>query len=587
MHTIVKPRLDELASPRRNHFFYGKLLDELHLRMEQDYFKGKRWMLNRLALGHGVLCGLKVTKDGKCVRLSPGVAIDAYGREIVVPHEVCIDPSKIAAECGTVRDREPEENHVYLALCYHECKADFVPVLVTDCKPQEECAPSTIVESYCIEVRVGTPPAVDPVTKDLRAALCRALGSSENADQKRERLCELLTKWPCATVSGDACVVLAAIEFAEGGTVGAIDSRPREQVYSNDLLLDLLLCLHGDGQGPQGPKGDPGPPGLGLDPDLPKILDTAWEHNAVYSWLEGREKPGRFPKGFFSDDEGILTTAALNQRIIAGKDVPLFTIYFNRKLAGIDDQTFILRIKYRYTSLQQDQLTPTDFYQELGVCGDILLVDGTIPTPHTQEDSVFAASFIPRKEFFHRLVQLLQVGWQRPSPTQGQPQRELATVTLQVQLKGDFVWASDESGFREGLVLDADNIGGLVGQAGPRSGAVVRGGKNPSGNLTQGGDFEGWFGVTLFAPDRTRPLPTVDPPTTVFSPADIAACPPRVSINLATAPQLTAAGLTAAQAAKVVEARRQSWFVNSQDVAGRAGIPDEVLRNLRDKIIFL
>ena len=67
MDGIVRQRIDELASPRRNHFFYGKLLDELHLRMEQDYFNGKRWMLNRLGLGHGVLCGLEVTADGPYV----------------------------------------------------------------------------------------------------------------------------------------------------------------------------------------------------------------------------------------------------------------------------------------------------------------------------------------------------------------------------------------------------------------------------------------------------------------------------------------------------------------------------------------
>jgi hypothetical protein len=305
MHTIVKPRLDELATPRRNHFFYGKLLDELHLRMEQEYFNGRRWMLNRMGLGRGVLCGLKVTPDGKHVRVSPGVAIDAYGREIVVPHEVCIDPSKIAAECGTVRDRKSTEAQVYIVLCYHECKADFVPVLVTDCKPREECAPSTIVESYCVEVRKGTPPAVEPATKELRERLCKALSSGETADEKRRNLCELLMSWPCATVSGDACVVLAAIEFAEGGTVGAIDSRPREQVYSNELLFDLLLCLHADGQGPkgdpgpkgetgdrgpQGPQGEPGPPGAGLNPNLTKIAEINWPHNE--RWPLGRFMEG-------------------------------------------------------------------------------------------------------------------------------------------------------------------------------------------------------------------------------------------------------------------------------------------------------
>jgi hypothetical protein len=81
--------------------------------------------------------------------------------------------------------------------CYRECKADFVPALVTDCKPQDQCAPSTIVESYCLEVRAGEPPAVAPHNE----ALCEALNDGKDADDKRKRLCEVLSKAPCVTVA--------------------------------------------------------------------------------------------------------------------------------------------------------------------------------------------------------------------------------------------------------------------------------------------------------------------------------------------------------------------------------------------------
>src|SRR5690242_17853966 len=127
MDMLVKQRLDELAAPKRNNYFYGKLLDEMHLRLEQDYFYGKRALLNRLALGSGVLCGLVVEKDGKFVKVSAGVAIDGYGREIIVPQDVRIDTSKVSADCCTVRDRKPEETPLYLTLCYRECKTDFEP----------------------------------------------------------------------------------------------------------------------------------------------------------------------------------------------------------------------------------------------------------------------------------------------------------------------------------------------------------------------------------------------------------------------------------------------------------------------------
>ena len=81
--------LAQLQAPRRNRYFYGKLLDVLHLTMEQQYAIAGSAHLNRLNFGPGVLCGLGVTAlnrdDGHGVRVEPGVAFDALGRRIVVP----------------------------------------------------------------------------------------------------------------------------------------------------------------------------------------------------------------------------------------------------------------------------------------------------------------------------------------------------------------------------------------------------------------------------------------------------------------------------------------------------------------------
>ena len=81
--------LTRLVSPSRNRYYYGKLLDAYHLELEQSYGNSKRWLLNRLSLGAGVLCGLgvRLTPDRKRVRVLPGVAIDYWGREIIVPQE--------------------------------------------------------------------------------------------------------------------------------------------------------------------------------------------------------------------------------------------------------------------------------------------------------------------------------------------------------------------------------------------------------------------------------------------------------------------------------------------------------------------
>src|SRR5262245_17127605 len=71
MHTIheMERLLRTLTAPRRNFYYYGKLLDVPHFQMEQGYENLKRWRLNHLSLGEGVLCGLGITEvDGQvCV----------------------------------------------------------------------------------------------------------------------------------------------------------------------------------------------------------------------------------------------------------------------------------------------------------------------------------------------------------------------------------------------------------------------------------------------------------------------------------------------------------------------------------------
>ena len=71
----------------RNKYFYGKLLSVRDFETEQFYMNGKRHLLNRLIHGSGVVCGLRVEKvenDNQAVRITPGVALDSWGREILV-----------------------------------------------------------------------------------------------------------------------------------------------------------------------------------------------------------------------------------------------------------------------------------------------------------------------------------------------------------------------------------------------------------------------------------------------------------------------------------------------------------------------
>jgi len=103
--------------PRRVNFFSGMVLTASDLAVEQEYHRGMRYLHNHLH-GHGTVTGLDVTVTSGGVVVSPGVAIDACGREIVVaqPMTVRVQPRRDTR--GWVRD---------LVIEWHETAAGPVP----------------------------------------------------------------------------------------------------------------------------------------------------------------------------------------------------------------------------------------------------------------------------------------------------------------------------------------------------------------------------------------------------------------------------------------------------------------------------
>ena len=69
----------------RNKYFYGKLLSVDDFELEQRYMNDKRRMLNCFVLGAGVVAGLYVVRvDEQTISVEAGLALDSWGREIVV-----------------------------------------------------------------------------------------------------------------------------------------------------------------------------------------------------------------------------------------------------------------------------------------------------------------------------------------------------------------------------------------------------------------------------------------------------------------------------------------------------------------------
>jgi hypothetical protein len=252
-----------LAAPRRNRYYYGKLLDVAHMAMEQDYGKRQRRLMNRLSVGTGVLCGLDVVaKDGK-VCVSGGVALDTFGREIIVPATVCIDPWVLPDECGNpAKTLSREEDHVVqLRLCYRECVTDSAPVQVSDCNASCACEAGTTIESYLLEIVEGAPTRrpwdCAPLHVDPR--VLAGVPPAEIPALIRRQLC-MQVPHPCAG-DADCCVLLAVIALGRDGTIKAIEScGVRTVLYSNAMLLEMILCLAARVEQCCGGDGPPPPP---------------------------------------------------------------------------------------------------------------------------------------------------------------------------------------------------------------------------------------------------------------------------------------------------------------------------------------
>lgn len=270
--------LARLGTPVRNRYFYGKLLDQFHLDMEQSYFNRKRWLLNRLIAGGGVVCGLglRVPDDppGRVV-IDAGVAIDALGREIVVPAATPpVDPRQPTDAWGRpAGDRIEGEGTVTLCLAYHECAADPVPVLVAECETEQVCEPSAVRERYTVLVRAGAPPAIAPACG--LPDLFTPSGEGGGLPNIHPRLAQRVSQ-ACPEVTGDTCVVLARVDLPAADqalTADMIDLAARPIVPSNDLLLELLLCVAAQAGGAApAPPPEPAPP-------LTRITAVSWGHD--------------------------------------------------------------------------------------------------------------------------------------------------------------------------------------------------------------------------------------------------------------------------------------------------------------------
>jgi hypothetical protein len=102
----------------RPRYFTGKIVTADDFELEQRYHMEKRWLLNRMFQGAGVVSGLGVVGDEQStVTVAPGFALDPHGREILVsepqqvaipdcaePISICLLYAEVETDRATIRE---------------------------------------------------------------------------------------------------------------------------------------------------------------------------------------------------------------------------------------------------------------------------------------------------------------------------------------------------------------------------------------------------------------------------------------------------------------------------------------------------
>ena len=149
----------------RNNYYYGKLMTVRDYFAEQCYFNEKRWLINRMVHGWGVVCGLDVKRipedpddhnkeySDKKVKITEGLAIDCCGREILVCEDQYIDLEPEKVECDQKKVKKEELKKLVICLEYNECKSESINIKPEGCDQKEKYEYNRIRDSFKIRVR--------------------------------------------------------------------------------------------------------------------------------------------------------------------------------------------------------------------------------------------------------------------------------------------------------------------------------------------------------------------------------------------------------------------------------------------------
>ncbi|RKY30028.1 MAG: hypothetical protein DRP68_06565 [Candidatus Omnitrophota bacterium] len=435
-----------LKSFQRNRYFYGKLLTVRDFEEEQRYFIEKQRLINRLIHGEGVVCGLKVEKvedkDG-FIRITPGVALDCCGREIVVPEPVKIDLSKKIA----LEDFGDEETITrWVTIRYSACGKEPVPAYSAESSCEETCCYSRIMEGYEIDILEEKPEE------------CTSYGNGKICDvwSDLSKVNEYVNIWhqKCPAFE-EKPLILAKIEVkkeSDSIEINNIDNAivkeeefNKKLVYSNPRLYELINCVEKELK-------------AALEKDLPKIKEISWEHDKEYDWSDEQDRDN-----FLSllDKLTITFDRAMNKETINHITLNVFVIpYFTGKLENFGNvEELIVEAKKIYFPvyfIQEDEGNQISF--KVGYPTSNENRKKTLKTHITNKliTAVYSSRVFKNWDVGIIVVPSFTIIWR-----------------MFIQLKGDFVFDVN------GNPLDANYLKAEL----------------PTGNGTPGGLFESWLNI--------------------------------------------------------------------------------------------
>ena len=145
---------DRLHQFERNRYFYGKLMTASDFELDQRYHNSKRHLLNRVLYGEGIACGLHINlidnrEEGQwLVSLTPGVAFDCVGQEIIVSRNDGAYPvSTSRIDPNSSIEIQDEDTLIGVYIRRKDEEVDPVPSLFNSTQ-QDTCINSKIQENF-------------------------------------------------------------------------------------------------------------------------------------------------------------------------------------------------------------------------------------------------------------------------------------------------------------------------------------------------------------------------------------------------------------------------------------------------------